>query len=388
MYLDKQWPQNPPKATSLNGDPPPLTNASFFLSRQWLDMYTAQWARENFYGILSSDAAQIERFCYLSIGRLRSRLKIPYSSMGFNEATEILVQNMTVEENDFLTVNGSGIGSSAAEFELVINETLDNLLKIGDWDEIRFSALSDGHGKIATKVAKDKNFIVEVFSERETYWVDFSEIQTKYAGNFIASRSANTRAQLRKALKQTQSELGTCAIEVAATLEQAHEWLNELGRLHLKRWNPNGAVEGFNNPRFVGFHRQCLEDLWPTEQVKIARLVAGQKAIAYMHYFVTDGRAYFNMSGIDYDESKAHRPGLIAHWLAIEFFQRDGLAIYDFLAGTNRYKESLCTHTASQVHLLVRRKRWFFVLESLLRKVKGRLSKKSAKQIFVKNLVT
>ena len=335
-------------------------------------MYSAQWARGNFYGVLGSNSIMPERFCYLSIGRLRSRLKILHNSIGFNEATEIFVQNMTVEVNDFISVSGCAAASEPAEFERAINGTLDHLLQFDDWDEIRLSALSDVHGRIAKKSANDRNLIVEIFSERETYWVDFTEIQTKFAGDFIASRSANTRAQLRKALKQTQSELGKCAIEVAATLEQAQEWLNELGRLHLRRWNPNGKIEGFNNPRFVGFHRQCLEDLWPTQQVKIIRLVAGQKPIAYMHYFVADKRAYFNMSGIDYEESKAHRPGLVAHWLAIEFFQRAGLTIYDFLAGTNRYKESLSTHTASQVHLLVRRKRWFFMLESLLRRMKVR----------------
>ena len=373
MTLDKQWPPNVPMVITNNGQPTTQANTCFFLSRQWLTLYGAQWAPKNFYGILSVSNSTDERYCYLSIGKLRSRLKIPYNSIGFNEATETLVQNMTVEENDFISKDGKGTSSEPAEFKDEVDSTLEHLLGVKDWDEIRFSALSDRNARITTKAAQDRNLIVEIFSERETYWVDFTEIQTKFAGDFIASRSANTRAQLRKALKQTQSELGKCAIEVAATLEQAQEWLNELGRLHLRRWNPNGKIEGFNNPRFVGFHRQCLEDLWSTEQVKIIRLVAGQKPIAYMHYFISDNRAYFNMSGIDYDESKAHRPGLVAHWLAIEFFQRAGLTVYDFLAGTNRYKESLSTHTASQVHLLVRRKRWFFMLESLIRKVKLKL---------------
>ena len=338
-------------------------------------MYTAQWAPINFYGVLSTDNCAVNRYCYLSTGRLRSRLKIPFVSIGFNEATELLVQNTTVEENDFISTSSSGEAIEAAEFAITIKDTLDHLLQFDDWDEIRLSALSNGHGMLTKEAAEAKNLIVEVFSERQTYWVDFNEIQTKFARDFIASRSANTRAQLRKALKQTQADLGPCVIEVASTLEQAHDWLDKLGKLHLKRWNPNGVIEGFNNPRFVGFHRQCLDELWPTAQVKIVRLVAGQKPIAYMHYFVADKRVYFNMSGIDYDENKAHRPGLIAHWLAIEFFQRDGMAIYDFLAGTNRYKESLCTHSAGQVHLLVRRKRWFFKLESFLRRIKTKLVK-------------
>lgn len=371
MRLDKHWPPTALNQTSYIICNNEGSKRCFFLRLEWINRYVAYWNFLRFYGVLSLSETNNHKLSVLSIGPLKSRLKVPYRSIGFNEATEPLVQNMTVEFNDFIAVDPTADESTTDEFQQCIAQTYDLLMPINDWDEIRLSALRADYAQAAMIEAINRKLIVEVFSERLTYWVDLDQIRRQFDGDFIASRSANTRAQLRKSLRATESALGVCKIDSAQTLAQAQIWFDALGVMHAKRWNELGAIEGFNNPRFVEFHRAAIDSMWPKQLVQILRLQAGETTLAYLYNFVIDGRVYFNMSGIDYDQKYAVKPGMLAHWLSINLYIANGLRIYDFMAGTNRYKESLCTHQTQQMHLLIRRRRWYFLIESILKKLRN-----------------
>ena len=49
------------------------------------------------------------------------------------------------------------------------------------------------------------------------------------------------------------------------------------------------------------------------------RLSAGDRVLAYLYCFVSDGHVHFYLSGIDYSTGRQFRPGMLAHWLAIGF---------------------------------------------------------------------
>ena len=352
------------------------SDSCFFLEQQWFALYFEEWANKNYLGQATLSVDGADYFALLSKGEQRSRLGLRYQSIGFNEATEPLVQNLTIEFNDFLsshdqrTTIASSAGTSLPVFEKCFDALLTGLLKIANWDELRISAVSSLQADAAVQIAQHYGLVTTVFSERFTYSVDLNLIREKFNSDYIASRSSNTRAQLRKSKRSIENALGPIRLEPANSLECAHDWLTELGTLHAKQWNESKAIEGFNNPRFVAFHRKALDRMWHESTVQILRLSAGDKPLVYLHYFVVDKRAYFNMSGINYEALQAVQPGLIAHWLAIDFFGKQGAAVYDFMAGTYRYKESLCTTSSEQRHLLFRRRRWFFVLEDFFRRLK------------------
>ena len=127
---------------------------------------------------------------------------------------------------------------------------------------------------------------------------------------------------------------------------------------------------GFDNPSFVEFHRRLIELAFPTGGIQYLRLTAGETVLAYLYNFVSDGHVQFYLSGIDYGIDPSTKPGMLAHWLAIEHNLAAGRRIYDFLAGDARYKRSLSTGGDRTLWLVLQRPRWRLQLESFGRRVK------------------
>jgi CelD/BcsL family acetyltransferase involved in cellulose biosynthesis len=75
--------------------------------------------------------------------------------------------------------------------------------------------------------------------------------------------------------------------------------------------------------------------------VELLELTAGPEILGYLYNFQHGGRVYNYQSGFSYHQDNRHRPGLIAHAMAITRAKEDGMRIYDFLAGDAHYKARL-----------------------------------------------
>ena len=108
--------------------------------------------------------------------------------------------------------------------------------------------------------------------------------------------------------------------------------------------------------------------------IQMLRVRAGRHDVGYLYNFVHRGRVLFYQSGFDYELLAAQgRPGLVAHALSVQHNARQGHAVYDFLAGAARYKESLSTSRQPMVWAAVYRTTPAFRLEQALRSVKRRV---------------
>ena len=160
------------------------------------------------------------------------------------------------------------------------------------------------------------------------------------------------------------------SIAQAASVDQALEWLNELAVLHRTRWAVPGKRSGFDIPSFRAFHRHLITNAFGAGGIQLLRVSGGESTIAIIYNLVLDGHIHFMMSGIDLERFHRFQPGLLAHQLAIEHNLAIGARIYDFLAGTARYKANLGTHCSTQEWLVLWRPRPGLLLEDLLRKIK------------------
>jgi Acetyltransferase (GNAT) domain len=332
----------------------------FFLSQVWIDYYFSQWPKTDHYGVLSQNDRVI---ACLSKGVFTSRLRFSFLSLGLNASSSEGLQSATLETN-------GAIGSNSNELLTKFPSILDALLQSSNWDEIRVDAMLAPEADTIANLASDRGLICHLDSENKTYSVDLEKIRSEFSGDFIASRSSNTRAQLRKALRKTEQELGKVVLRVAETSEQATHWLGELAALHKIRWNSGGEVNGFVNSTFSQFQDGLVQFCFSQGVLQMLRLDAGNKPLAYLYNFKYKGQILFYMSGVDYKGTESFKPGLLAHWFAIEHNLATGAKTYDFLAGTNRYKESLCTESASRVCLRLRRPTLFFKVEHWLRQLK------------------
>jgi len=199
------------------------------------------------------------------------------------------------------------------------------------------------------------------------YRVDLSRLRAS-DGKIGSILSANARQQLRRAMRAFEA-IGPLALEPALSVPQAHLFFDGLKRLHMRSWTRRRRRHGFASPFVERFHRALIEREFAGGHVELLRFTAGGREFGYLYNLHRNGRIYSYQSGFD-DEDHRLRPGYVAHALAIERHAACGAADYDFMAGSNRLKESFATDRYAM--------RWYTIQKPLLR-FKAEQAARSAK---------
>ncbi len=342
-----------------------------FLGHEWARNYLAGWPEGDFFmgmALTPTDSASgPASLVALSRGQRSSPCSRSHASLGFNESSSKELADVTLEVNGLF-------GAAGIALEDALPAVLAHLYAMPEWDELRVNALSLAQAAALQAQAQHLGLLAHEFKRSLTYWIDLDQLKAQARPDYLSSRSANTRQQLRRALKALNAAHGDLQIEASASLAQAHEWLDRLEALHRHRWNSHGESKGFAKPAFTRFHHELLDEFQATGRIEILRASAGGRDLAYLYNHVARRRVYFSMSGVEHQTMAAFKPGLLAHWQAIEHYCERGMAIYDLGAGSNRYKASLCTHQDSQVGMVVRRPLLKFRLEDVARRLKRRLA--------------
>ncbi|GAA5264664.1 hypothetical protein ACOSOMT5_P1089 [Acidiphilium sp. MT5] len=167
-------------------------------------------------------------------------------------------------------------------------------------------------------------------------------------GDVTALMSANSRAQLRRAIRSYQRS-GPITMTRAATLSEAERVFEQMAVLHQRAWHRRGQA-GAMSALFRNFHQPILATGVAAGIVDLWTVTAGDRLIGYLYNFRHGDVVAAYQSGFAYDEAQPHeKPGLVCHAMAIGHYAQAGLAVYDFLAGAARYKSSFADHEAELV---------------------------------------
>jgi CelD/BcsL family acetyltransferase involved in cellulose biosynthesis len=176
-------------------------------------------------------------------------------------------------------------------------------------------------------------------------WLDLDAVRAA-GGDYLATRSANTRQQLRRSLRAHAG----LVLEEATETVQALDWLDALIALHQADWRRRGRPGAFAEPFMRRFHAALIPRALPRGEVALLRAVSGGRTIGYLYNLRLGGRVFAYQSGLDQAGAGAQdRPGLVLHLLAIQRALEQGMRSYDFLAGAARYKTSLANGEARLV---------------------------------------
>lgn len=170
-------------------------------------------------------------------------------------------------------------------------------------------------------------------------WRDLAVVRAA-GGDPLAGLSANTRQQVRRAMRRAETQ-GPLRLERAADVPTAQEWLASLVGLHSARWMQRGKPGAFATAQVRRFHAELLARGVPRGEIDLLRLVAGPTVLGYLYNFRLGGRVLAYQSGLVEAASPQDKPGLVAHVLAMRQAVAQGMQAYDFLAGDVRYKRSL-----------------------------------------------
>lgn len=186
--------------------------------------------------------------------------------------------------------------------------------------------------------------------------------------------SRNTRQQLRKNVSLYEQK-GELKIEIAESLSVAEEWLQQIAKWHIQRWENSEVGSGFSNPSFVSFHKRLIANNIETKKIELLKVSAGDYVIGYLYNFINDDVVRFYLSAFRYEKQNKYKPGLLTHFLAIKHYKAVGKRVYDFMAGDARYKRSFATHSYPVYHTVLQKRKPLINLENILRGFKQSLHK-------------
>lgn len=237
--------------------------------------------------------------------------------------------SVVVEYNGLCAARGD-----RAEFARGI---VDHVQRLGGWDELLLDGFAPEHAE--PLLAASPRFTAERRGSRVL------ELDQPADDLVSALRSRSARATVRRSLRG----LEPWSTQWAATGDEALTLLDDLERMHQKRWQQRGEPGAFASPQFRAFHRALSEEWVPQGRAVVFALRHQGTVVAASYCFVVGDSVQYYQGGFqDLDDRKV-RPGYAAHMLLAAEARRRGFRRYEYLAGDNRYKFELSTTERSLV---------------------------------------
>lgn len=144
-----------------------------------------------------------------------------------------------------------------------------------------------------------------------------------------------TLRDVRQAHARSEA-LGAVTIETA-DLVTANAALNDLFRLHERRWRERGEDGVLADPAVRRFHREAARGLCGAEMLRLYTLRIGDAVAAVYYGFQCNGKAYAYLGGFE-PEMTRFSPGAQLLHHAIRAAIADGAREFHFLRGGESYK--------------------------------------------------
>jgi len=334
-----QWSELAPTWERIHSTCP---DASFFLSREWVDCWLATFGEDLKPDLLTFVRAGHVVGCCLLVWRTERVRGIPLRRVYLNCAGENDADSTCIEYNSVL---------SLPDCADQVVEALGIFLRNRRWDELLLEGVVE-HSPFCT-VANSLGF--SEISIRPSHYVEFSRIRANGAG-FDSALSSNTRRQIRRSQWLYEQQRGPSSFRIARTAKEASEIFARLVDLHQLAWKDRGQPGAFASAHFTSFHRKLIQAGLAQERIILLEMRAGSETIGALYGFLYRGKVYFYQSGFRYTADARLKPGLLTHYLAIRHcLEQPALNEYDFLAGDSQYKRSLATASRPLRWIVVRR---------------------------------
>lgn len=247
---------------------------------------------------------------------------------------------------------------------------IDALLARDDWDEFVVTNLLEAdEAQLAASGLK-----LHRRAEAGSGAVDLDALRAAGIadlGGYLGTLGKNTRAAIARSIR-LYGDRGKLRLERAQTTEEALAWFEQIASLQTEKWRTRGR-RGMNDHIFLKrFSERLIENGAPSGAVELLRLSAGEEPLAWLCNFVDRRKVLFYIGGFRVEHDNRVKPGLVAHALAVADHLKNGMAVYDFMAGDDRYKTNLGAPGPKFVSVALQRPRLALRIEDGLRFVKQR----------------
>jgi len=238
---------------------------------------------------------------------------------------------------------GHGTDVAGALWRYLLKDTWDEFVLPGMEAQDRTQRFPDGAFRA-------------VVSQRPSWYIDL-DVLRRNGLRYENTLSPNVRQQIRRSIRRYEEISGPISLQSPVDGAGAFRFLDELAKLHRKSWSGRGKLGVFASEQFRRFHERLIERVFPKDRAHVLRVIAGDQVVGLLYSFLYAGRVYFYQSGFAYQEDNRIKPGLVAHFLAINHYlaNRPDVLEYDFLAGDSQYKRSLAKSQRTIIWTLVQR---------------------------------
>jgi CelD/BcsL family acetyltransferase involved in cellulose biosynthesis len=314
---------------------------SFFLSAPWTKTWIDVFADALDVSIAIFRAGEPVGACLL-VKKSRRRLLLPIRRLSLNASGESTDETTYIEYNGLLCESG---------WEPAIAACLAEYAGATHADEVAVDGIEPGPAYDALRRAL-ADFELDAW-ERPSYHVDLDALR-RSAGGYEMSLGRATRKHLRQDIRQL-SELGPVCVRAAADSGEALRMFEEMAELNRVRWQLRGRNSPFSSPRFLAFHRSLITLCVDTGNIELLRVSAGHQTVGIVYTFLDRRKVYLYQTGLNYELSSLLSPGTVAQFYVIQRSLETGASDFDFLAGSEPYKQRLSTGSRTLVWAVFRK---------------------------------
>ncbi|MEO8592829.1 MAG: GNAT family N-acetyltransferase [Candidatus Solibacter sp.] len=329
---------------------------SYFLSWGWIENWLASLPRQVPIKLAVLKEGD-EPVCAFFLGRAKVANQKVFRSRA------LLLNQTGCWAYDRLYIEGNSVvckGTPACSLQQIVDALP------GDWEEFYLSALDPSSfpgNALSSLTGRNELMIARVLP---CPYVDLQLVRDK-GGNYPAVLRSNIRAQIRRTVRiyETQAPIVT---EMAHDVASAMDIYRELIDLHQASWTTRKKDGAFATEYFREFHRKLIEKRIHSGEIQLLRVRCAGKTIGCLYNFVFRGTVYFYQSGLAYSDDNRVKPGYVCHAEAIRLSAETGADAYDFMAGSDEYKQRLATHQRSMIWARVQKPKLKFRIERLARR--------------------
>ncbi|MEA3388859.1 GNAT family N-acetyltransferase [Sphingobium sp. CCH11-B1] len=297
------------------------SDASFFLRWTWIGAWLDSYPVTP--ELIAVTRENGEDIALALLGHaMMPRLLGSAATLSLNQSGDAAADRPYIEYNGLLVARGKEEDAAQA--------VLAALMRRRDWRILRLGGVVPGSPLL--QLPARRHLRVDV---SPVYQVDLGAVRSA-SGDYLSLLSANTRSQIRRAMKDRDSGLPHVTV---ATLDEIGPWLTEMAALNAGRHADNA----WDDEGFRSFVATLAARGLTTGDVELLRLDDAGGIVGLLLNFVQDGVAMNYQSAFAEARSAKDKPGLLCHAAAVGHYADRGLSRYSLLAGKDRYKQSLST---------------------------------------------
>lgn len=270
------------------------------------------------------------------------------ATLSLNQSGDAHADRPYVEYNGLLVARGQEAEAATA--------AIAALGRRRDWRALRLSGIAPDSALVNLPASTKRRV-----DASPVYQVDLDAVRGA-SGDYLSLLSANTRSQIRRAIKDHGGGLPHVA---RAGANEVAPWLAEMAALNSGRHADNA----WDDPAFRGFVATIVEQGWASGAVDLLRFTDAGGVIGLLVNFVHRGQALNYQSAFAEPRTGKDKPGLLCHAAAVDHYAARGLSLYSLLAGKDRYKQSLSTREESLEWWVVERFTPRLAAEAALRRL-------------------